>query len=240
MGDQTGGPRKGKPFTITLEGDLDEAHQHGRVVGDCQLKALGVVDQPVTFDQKYDFLPGLAQGSTKLQIGPFTFPRAVPGVVNFIGKITIENEKAEAVTCLDLNLVIPKILADEEENQLESSRTDCGDQTNDHITNIQAETVDGVTTTTMDLDEDVDYVNLKVDLSVKAPVVPAVQFQLSQVLISVTPAIPAGQLKFVGYPSDSSEPNDLVDVTGSLILEDRNGEELRCIGFGADSSAITV
>merc|ERR1711879_165897 len=105
---------------------------------------------------------------------------------------------------------------------------------------IQAETVDGITTTTMDLDEDVDYVNLKVDLSVKAPLVPAVSLKLAQVPISVTPAIPAGQLKFVGYPSDSSAPNDLVDVTGSLILEDRNGEELRCIGFGADSSAITV
>lgn len=239
--DVHGGPRKGKPFTITVEGALDEAHQHGRVVGDLQLKALGVVNEPVTFDQKYDFLPGLAHGSTKLQIGPFTFPRAVPGVVNFIGKITIDNENAEAVTCLDLNLVIPKILAEDEETQLASERTNCGDQTDDHITNIQAETVDGVTTTTMDLDEDVDFVNLKVDLSVKAPIVPAVSFQLSHVPISVTPAIPAGQLKFVGYPSDSSmEPNDIVDVTGSLILENKNGEELRCIGFGADSSAITV
>jgi len=235
------GPRKGKPFTITLEGVFDEAHQHGRVVGDLNLVALGVVDEPVSFDQKYDFLPGLAAGSTKVTIGPFTFPRAVPGKVDVSGRISIVNEKEEPVTCLDLALLIPKILA-EEEPQLESGRTACGDQTSDHIQNIKSETVDDVITTTMDLDEALGYVNLKVDLSVKAPVVPAVNLKLTQVPISLSPAIPAGQLKFVGYPSDSlkSGVQSLVDVSGSLILEDTNGDEVTCVGFGDDANAISV
>merc|ERR1712032_1404011 len=130
----------GKPFTITLDGELDEAHQHGVVTGDLQLKALGVVDEEITFNQKYDFLPGVAQGASKLTIGPFTFPRAVPGEVHVTGPINIVNEKAEAVACLNLNLIIPKILGD----------------------------------------EDLDFVNLKVDLSVKAPIVPAVNLKLAQ------------------------------------------------------------
>jgi len=94
----------------------------------------------------------------------------------------------------------------------------------------------------MDLDEDLDYVNLKVDVSVKAPVVPAVNLKLTSVPISVSPAIPAGQLKFVGYPSDSlsSTVKDIIDVTGSLTLEDKNGEEVTCIGFGDSADAISV
>jgi hypothetical protein len=242
--DATGGPRKGKPFTITIEGIFDEAHQHGRVVGDLHLKALGIVDQPVTFDQTYDFLPGFAEDMTKIVIGPFTFPRAVPGEVKVTGRINVVNEKAEAVTCLDLNLIIPKIVEEEEQEEkpLETSRNDCGDQSHDHITNIQSEIIDDVATITMDLDEDLDFFNLKVDLNVKAPLVPAVDLKLTHVPISVTPGFPAGQLKFVGYPQpfQTPPPNDIVDVIGSLKLEDKNGEEIRCIGFGADSSAITV
>jgi hypothetical protein len=235
------GPRKGNPFTITVEGEFDEAHQHGRVVGDLNLVALGVVDEPLSFDQKYDFLPGVASGPTKIVVGPFTFPRAVPGKVDVSGRVSIVNEKEEPVLCLDLALLIPKILA-EEERALESGADACGDQTSDHIQNVQSETVDDVTTTTMDLDEALDFVNLKVDLSVKAPIVPAVTLKLTQVPISLSPGIPAGQLKFVGYPSDSlkSGVQSLVDVSGSLILEDSNGEEVKCIGLGDDANAISV
>jgi len=238
--DATGGPRKGKPFTVTVEGEFDAAHQHGTVTGDLNVVALGVVDEPVSFDQKYDFLPGIASGPVKVTVGPFTFPRAVPGKVDVSGRVSIVDENKEPVLCLDLALLIPKILA-EEEPALESGDA-CGDATSDHITNIQSETVDDVTTTTMDLDEALGYVNLKVDLSVKAPVVPAVNLKLTQVPISLSPAIPAGQLKFVGYPSDSlkSGVQSLVDVTGSLILEDTNGEEVVCVGLGDDANAISV
>jgi len=238
--DATGGPKKGQPFTITVEGNLDEAHQHGRVTGDLQIKALGVVDTEVPFDVKYDFLPGVAQGPAKLQIGPFTFPSSIPGEVDVAGRITVVNEREEAVTCLDLNLIIPKILA--EEPQLQSEQSGCGDATLDHITNIQSETVDNITTTTMDLDEDLDFINLKVDLSFKPWLLPAVDLKLSQVPISFSPAFPAGQITFVGYPTETpaADSNGLLTITGSLALEDKNSEELTCIGFGASSTAISV
>jgi len=238
--DATGGPRKGQPFTITLDGVLDEAHQHGVVTGDLQVKALGVVDEEVPINQKYDFLPGLPSGATKLTIGPFTFPRAVPGEVRVTGPISIVNEKSEPVTCINLNLIIPKILA-EDEDEVEVAAT-CGDMSSDHISNIESDTVDDITTTTMDLDEDLDYVNLKVDVSVKAPIVPAVNLKLTSVPISVSPAIPAGQLKFVGYPSDSlsSTVKDLITVTGTLTLEDKNGEEVTCVELTDSATAVSV
>jgi len=239
--DATGGPKKGQPFTITVEGDLDEAHQHGRLFGDLEIKALGVVDTPVSFDLKYDFLPGVAQGPAKLQIGPFTFPKSIPGKVDVTGKVSVVNEREEAVTCLDLNLIIPTILADEE--ALESEQSGCGDASADHITNIQSVTDDNdITTTTMDLDEEVDYINLKVDLSFKPLLLPAVNLKLAEVPISISPAFQAGQLTFVGYPDEApaSDSNGLLTVTGSLGFQDKNGEELTCIGFGASSTAISV
>jgi len=239
--DATGGPKKGQPFTITVEGDLDETHQHGRLFGDLEIKALGVVDTPVSFDLKYDFLPGVAQGPAKLQIGPFMFPKSIPGKVDINGKVSVVNEREEAVTCLDLNLIIPTILADEE--AWESDQSGCGDASTDHITNIQSVTDDqNITTTTMDLDEDVDYINLKVDLNFKPFLLPAVDLKLTEVPISISPAFQAGQLTFVGYPDEApaSDSNGLLTVTGSLGLQDKNGEELTCIGFGASSTAISV
>jgi len=239
--DATGGPRKGKPFTITLEGEFDEAHQHGTIVGDLQLKALGIVDEPVAFNQKYDYFPGFQSGKTTLTICPFTFPRAVPGVLDFTGRITMVNEKTEPVTCLDLALHIPKILAEEEELQAGVGSVCAKSSDNDHITNIQSATVDDVTTSTMDLDEDLTYVNLMADISVKAPFLPAVAVKLTQIPIGFSPAIPAGQLKFVGYPSDSSPAsNGVLTVAGDLALFDTNSEELVCIPLGASESAIAV
>jgi hypothetical protein len=235
------GPRKGKPFTITVDGEFDETHQYGVVTGDFTLKALGVVDEQVSFNQKYGFLPGMAQGPTKVTIGPFTFPRAVPGEVRMIGKITIVNEKAEAVTCLDWNLIIPKILDEDEEEDLEVSKANCGDKSTDHIRNIQSETVDGVTTSTMDLDEVLDYVNVKVDIDVKAPIVPSVKLKLTELPVALSPGIPAGPLKFVGYPVNPSDSkSNGVHVTGTLILEDKNAEEVTCVLFGDSTNAVSV
>jgi hypothetical protein len=239
--DATGGPRKGKPFTITAEGVLDEDHVSGSIVGDCTLQALGIVnDEPVVFNQKYDYSPGLPAGNVKLTIGPFTFPRALPGVFDFSGKINVVNDKAEPVACLDVAFHIPKILSEEE--QLTSSEAECGDMSADHITNIQTVTdATGVSTTTMDSDSDIGYTNLGVDIVVKVPLLPGVSVNLPELPISLEPAVPAGQLKFVGYPEESSTPsNSAIDVTGTLTLGDINGEELTCITFGEAAAAVSV
>merc|ERR1712170_22875 len=172
--DATGGPRKGKPFTITASGTLDEAHTAGRVVVDAHLKALGLVDEDVNADQKYTWTPGVAAGKTQVTIGPFTFPRVAPGVFDFTGKVTVENDKAEPVLCLDIALDIPKILSEELEEEAEAQLCEVSDS--DHITNID-QTDPAVTS--FDVDEVIDYVNAGIDISVKAPLLPAVASRLN-------------------------------------------------------------
>lgn len=233
------GPRKGNAFTITVQGELDEAHQHGTVAGSLNLKALKLVDEAIEVNQKYDFLPGLAKGPVTLTIGPFTFPRTVPGDFDFTGQLSIVNEKAEPVTCLDFDLKIPSILAADDADEVESASSVCLDSSKDHLTNIQSNTVDSVTTTTMDLDEATTKLDLKLDLNVKVPLLPAVTVKLTEIPISLSPALPAGQLKFVGYPSATSlSSRGAVDVTGDLSIRDGNEEQLHCVTFGA--SAVSV
>jgi hypothetical protein len=241
--DATGGPRKGKPFTITLEGNMDEAHQHGTVVGNLHVKALGFVNEDVTFNQKYDFYPGVAAGPTKLAIGPFTFPRSIPGEVDVTGTITMVNGKAEPVLCLNLALKIPTIIPTWSEalgEALGLARDNCGDPSKDHIKNVVSNTVDGVITSTMDLDEDLDFIDLSTLLAIKPPLLPAVNLNLPSVPISLTPGISKGQLKFVGYPpaNSSSVPNDLVTVDGDLKLSDKNGDEVACAKFGSNATLV--
>lgn len=174
-------------------------------------------------------------------IGPFTFPRAVPGKVDFTGQITIVNGNAEPVICLNLDMHIPKIFA--EEGDLQEGQAVCGDPSKDHITNIVANTdSNNVTTTTMDLDESLDYVNVKVDLSVKVPILPAVGFQVGTLPLSISPAIPAGQLKFVSYPSDNvaAKAKAALAVTGTVTLEDKSNEEVTCIHLGDSARDVVV
>lgn len=232
--DASGGPRKGKAFTITASGVLDEDHTAGRVVVDASLKALGVVDEPVTADQKYTFTPGVGKGKRDITIGPFTFPRVAPGVFDFTGKVTLENEKAEPLLCLDLALHIPKILA-EEEVELESEKGLCAVADSDHISNI----VSGDSSTEFDLDELFSYVNVGIDIAVKAPVVPAVNFKVTELPIEISPGLPTGHYTFTDG-SQGRQSNDLITVTGSVALNDKNGEQYTCITFDADESAVSV
>merc|ERR1712228_784180 len=107
------------------------------------------------------------------------------------------------------------------------SRDNCGDPTKDHIQNVVSHIDDdGIITSTMDLDEELDYINLSCDLAVKAPIVPAVNLNLPSLPISLATGIPAGQLKFVGYPNNASQANDVITVTGDLKISDINGDEV--------------
>merc|ERR1712048_1386320 len=145
--DATGGPKKGTPFTLTATGTLDEAHLKGTVVVDANLKALGIVSEPVQATQSYEISPGLASGAASITVGPFAFPTNIPGEFDFTGRVSVVNEKSE---------------------------TQCATASTDHISNI---VTDGATTS-MDLDEDLNFVDASVDISVQAPIVPAVAVQL--------------------------------------------------------------
>jgi hypothetical protein len=236
--DASGGPKKGSPFTIVAEGILDEPHVGGHVDVDLNINALGVINEPIAAATKYDFLPGLAQGNAKVTIGPITFPKSVPGSFDITGTVKVQNPNAEQVACINLNLKIPSIIEDKPELG-EAVGADCTTPA-DHIQNIVSTTdAAGVTTTTMDVDEDLGTIVLSGDISVKPPLVPAIKVNIPSIPISIEPAIPSGQLKFVDYGEETGA-NGLIDVTGQVKLADGNGEQLTCIAIEPATQAVTV
>jgi len=79
----------------------------------------------------------------------------------------------------------------------------------------------------MDLDKDLDFVHVAVDISVKALVLPAVHVQVPKIPILNTLGILAGKLAFVD--ENQASENSLVTVTGTVQLSDKNGEQVVCI-----------
>merc|ERR1711976_193005 len=112
----------------------------------------------------------------------------------------------------------------------------CAVSDSDHITNID-QSVDG--TTEFDVDEVIDYVNVGIDIAVKAPVVPAVNFKVTELPVAISPGLAKGHHVFTGI--DSAAPaDDLITVTGSVGLNDKNGEQYTCITFDASESSVSV
>merc|ERR1712146_356359 len=105
-----------------------------------------------------------------------------------------------------------------------------------HITNID-QTDPAVTS--FDVDEVIDYVNAGIDISVKAPLLPAVGFKVEQLPIAISPGLASGHHVFTSVDS-SAQSNDLITVTGSVGLNDKNGEQYTCITFDAAQSSVSV
>merc|ERR1712107_691749 len=131
-------------------------------------------------------------------------------------------------------LHIPKIVAEEE---LASEKALCSVTDSDHISNID-QSVDG--TTEFDVDETIDFVNVGIDIAVKAPLLPAVNFKVTELPISISPGLASGHHKFVGLDSEGSSSNDVITVTGAVGLNDKNGEQYTCITFDASESSVSV
>lgn len=238
--DATGGLKKGEPFTISAEGEFDGLFQEGTVNGIFAINALsGVVKQNVHFSQRFGYYPGLPQGTNKLTIGPFTFPRSIPGKVDVVGNITIVDTNQEQVTCIAMDMHIPTIVDEGHSQDLEVGRHACGDPTTDHIQDIVVTTdANNITTSTMTLDEDLPFLDLTVDFTFKVPLLPAATLKLTSIPVSIEPAVPAGPLKFVGYPcvgcpySSSDDSNAVLHTEGKLTFSDKAGDEITCMAFG--------
>merc|ERR1712203_1185681 len=124
------------------------------------------------------------------------------------------------------------ILAEDLEE--ESEKKLCTVTDSDHITNIVQ-----TDSTSFDVDEVIDYVNLGIDIAVKAPIVPAVNFQVTELPVSVSPGLPQGHHVFTSV--DSATPsNDVITITGAVSLDDKNGEQYTCITFDASESSVSV
>merc|ERR1739845_142416 len=118
----------------------------------------------------------------------------------------------------------------------ESEASLCSVTDSDHITNIDQTDPD---VTSFDVDEVIDFVNVGIDIAVKAPIVPAVNFKVTELPVAISPGLPKGHHVFTSIDSEA-QSNDLVTVSGSVGLNDKNGEQYTCITFDASESSVSV
>merc|ERR1712226_578789 len=156
---------------------------------------------------------------------------------------SLTNDKAEPVFCMDMDLVIPAILDEEESPNLGVGRVNCGDPTQDHFQNVVFNIDDdNIATTELDTDEDVDFMKQEMDLKFELKPFPAINLANFQVPVAIEPAIPAGHIKIIGYPPVSLRESSAAPISleATIKVVDKNEEELYCIGFGNSAEAVSV
>jgi hypothetical protein len=240
-------PVLGQAFSFTMEGDLDEALAGGSANVDLNVKALGIINEPVKVSSPFTYSPGVASGHSTVTVGPVNLPKIpLPGGVDVTGTVKITDTKKEPVACIQLNLKvggaseIPALGAPQAKTDL-SPVTDCT-KASDHMKNFKfSDDTTGVTTITGTLDEDVDKLSVGVDLTVKVPLIPIPEIKLS-IPASISPAVKKGDLKITVGPAVSEVPAIAVPVTvsGNVKVNDGNAEEIVCLQIASTQADSTV
>jgi len=239
-------PVLGQAFSFNMEGDLDEALAGGSANVDLNVKALGIINEPVKVSSPFTYSPGVASGHSTVTVGPVNLPKIpLPGGVDVTGTVKITDTKKEPVACIQLNLKlggaseVPALEAPQAET--EGPVTDCT-KASDHMKNFKfSDDTTGVTTITGTLDEDVDKLSVGVDLTVKVPLIPIPEIKLS-VPASISPAVKKGDLKITVGPAVSEVPAIAVPVTvsGNVKVNDGNAEEILCLQIASTQADSTV
>lgn len=239
-------PKLGQAFSFNMEGDLDELLDGGNADIDLNVKALGIINEPVKVSSPFTYSPGVASGHSTVAVGPVNLPSIpLPGGVTVTGTVTITNTKKEPVACIQLNL---KVGGASEVPALEAPQAKANDtpvvdctQPSDHMKNFKfGDDPTGMTTITGTLDEDVSKLSTAVDLKIKIPLIPLPEIKLS-VPASVSPGLKKGDLKITVGPTTSEVANDVpVTVTGSVKVNDGNSEEIVCLQIGNSTQAVST
>jgi len=232
---------KSKPLTITATGNLIEELGAGKFDVDLQVKALGIINEPVKTSAPFTVAPGLPTGQQKFVIGPFSLP-SIPGSVDVTGQITASDSSGAQVFCLKLELN----LGNAEQNAVEAPKalalpavqkvndgpvTDCSGA-NDHMHNRTFSDTGGVISFEGDLDENINTGEVDVDLAVKVLFI-KIPIKLT-IPFSIQPGALKGHLKFTAGPSSTqavqvSRPEISVTVKGTVKVNDANKEEVVCL-----------
>lgn len=239
---------KKKPFTLTATGTLTDAVTAGNVDVNLNVKALGIINEPVTANVDFTYSPGVAKGDSKLVVGPLTFPSALSSST-ITGQIKVADPSGTQIVCIELDnseqylrgaeetpiSAVKRLLEHEDVDVEPLSVTDgpvasnCG-TSSDHLQNIQV-TADGSTTTvTGTLDEAIPQFTTNVDLTVKASFI-KVPIKMD-IPVAITPAIPQGDLKatFTSTSSETElESGISVTVNGQVKATDANNQEIGCL-----------
>jgi len=221
---------KDATFTIHFDGTLDKDLSTLKANVDLNVSVSGLFNDNVKSAGNVVLSPVVPKGPLSLTIGPVKLTTGIPGFEVFSGKIELQDENDEPVTCLQLDMKVP-LSQQEEEQELQSSVESCGTSA-DHAKNFAFSTDGGVTTITGDLDESVSQFSVAVDVTIKELFV-KIPVSLSSP-VKYSPGFPAGNFKIVATDTSSSElkaPELSVSVSGTAKMNDANNEEIGCIQF---------
>jgi len=233
---------KGSPLTITGSGTLSAAVVGGTLAVDINIKALGIINEPVKLSVPFSLSPGLVAGPSKVVIGPLTLPK-IPGSVELTGTVKGTDAAGKEIFCVALD--VSSISEAEVIAMPESAPVvkNCGSNA-DHLKNLKTSVAAGVSTVTGTLDEDVSSGIVPVDLVVKVlffkiPIKLTVPF-------SISPGIPKGDIKASVGPvatvgAQSMAPSKVtVSVDGTIKVNDANSQEIACISLSASTAEVTA
>jgi len=238
--------QKGKAFSITASGDMDEDFVGGTATVDLNVDLLDIIKKEIKVTSPFTFTPGVAKGAQNIVIGPITLP-SLPGKAEIIGQVSVVNAKGEPIACIKLDISAPLFEQDDDASPatlLDEPAVEGGQlcsKPTDHLKNLKAVTSRGVITLTGTLDEDVTKVSVNVDLKIKAGFFP-IPFK-SDFPITWSPGVKAGDIKFVAGPpstsTDLTSDKSPVQVSGQITVMDGNNGELTCISITPNSEDLT-
>lgn len=234
--------QRGKEFTVSVSGDLDEDVTGGNLDIDITAGAFGQsVDAKETLPFKLsDGLMKAAKGQI-FKLGPIKIP-SLPGSAVVNGTVKLSNAKGEAIACMKLDVNAPLF---EEEQQVRENRNEpqaSGNVTicskdSDHIKNLKITAGDDSSTTIAgSLDELLTTFNVNAALKLKIGPIPyTVNFGVP---VSYTPGVPAGDFQiFAGAPKVlKTTLGDIISVSGEITAVDGNGEEILCLDIASTSA----
>jgi len=226
---------KNKPLTISIVGDLDADLAGGTIHADLNVKALGIINEPIKASLPWTLSPPLPAGPQKAVIGPFSLPK-VPGSADITGTVKMVDPAGKSVFCMSLDAILggeptPQPLDDDAMTPMTASGPvlkDCGSDA-DHLHNRTLSQSGGVLTATGTLDEDVTSVVADVNLAVKVSFF-NIPIKLT-IPISLSPGIKKGPIAVTAGPSSpgATEAGIKVSISGTVKVNDATKAEIVCL-----------
>ena len=229
---------KKKPFTLTIKGSLTKAVTAGNIDVNLNVKALGIINEPVVSNTDFTYSPGFPQGDVTVSVGPLQLPSAA-STADITGTVKISESDGE-IMCIQFadssssnflrGIQIDESFFEGEEVGDGPVVSSCG-TSSDHLSNVQVVKNGATTTVSGSLDESLASITTDVDLTVKASFI-KVPIKMT-IPASLSPAIPQGDLKATFTPVSSDEtleaPAISVTVNGQVKANDGNGQEIACL-----------
>ena len=166
---------KKKPFTLTIKGSLTKAVTAGNIDVNLNVKALGIINEPVVSNTDFTYSPGFPQGDVTVSVGPLQLSSAA-STADITGTVKISESDGE-IMCIQFadssssnflrGIQIDESFFEGEEVGDGPVVSSCG-TSSDHLSNVQVVKNGATTTVSGSLDESLASITTDVDLTVKA------------------------------------------------------------------------